>query len=357
MPVRRRTPTAASICGEGQFLALASGLNNPGALDGELYLPVPPSTGMPLVVVLHGCTQTANAYAAAAGWLELADRHGFAVLLPQQRRANNSNLCFNWFEPGDTKRGHGEVASVQAMIASTIAHNAIDPASVFVTGLSAGAAMAGAMLATYPEVFAGGGLIAGLPYGTASSVQAALQQMLNGPRVSGRQLAARVSSAARSTGPWPRVSIWHGSVDRTVAPANGAATCSQWLTVHDLADAVPLVEVDTRRQRSSWREVDGSVVVEYVELRGIGHGAPIDLTADDPVGYAAPFVLDAGVAASVELCAFWGIAAKASQLTAKPNVPSIAVVRPAKTRPRFERQEHGIEKIINDALRTAGLLR
>ena len=355
MPVRRRTPTVA--CGEGQFLALATGLDNPGALDGELYLPVSPSTAMPLVVVLHGCTQTANGYAAAAGWLELADHHGFAVLLPQQRGANNGNLCFNWFEPGDTKRGHGEVASVHAMIASTIANNAIDPALVFVTGLSAGAAMAGAMLATYPEVFAGGGLIAGLPYGTASSVQAALQQMRNGPRDSGRQLAARVSSAALSTGPWPRVSIWHGTADRTVALANGAAMCAQWLNVHGLADAVPLVEVDTRLQRSSWRDADGSAVVEYVELRGMGHGATIDLTADDPVGYAAPFVLDAGVAASVELCAFWGIGAKASQRTAKPNVSSIAVARPAVTRPRFERQEHGIEKIIKDALRTAGLLR
>jgi poly(hydroxyalkanoate) depolymerase family esterase len=126
---------------------------------------------------MHGCTQTAAGYDMGAGWSEMADRHGFALLFPEQQRQNNPNLCFNWFSPQDNRRGSGEALSIRQMIAAVAGAHPIDPARIFVTGLSAGGAMASVMLATYPEVFAGGAIIAGLPYGCASTIPQAFDRM------------------------------------------------------------------------------------------------------------------------------------------------------------------------------------
>lgn len=131
--------------------------SNPGALQARYHLPADLSCGAPLVVVLHGCTQNAAGYDHHSGWSQLADEAGFALLYPEQQRANNPNLCFNWFLPTDTARDRGEVFSIRQMIETMVVNHGLDRKRVFVTGLSAGGAMAAAMLATYPEVFAGGG--------------------------------------------------------------------------------------------------------------------------------------------------------------------------------------------------------
>src|ERR1700722_1138218 len=125
---------------------------NPGALRMFTYLPPNVSGEIPLVVVLHGCTQTAAGYDQGAGWSTLANRYGFALLFPEQQRANNPNGCFNWFQTGDIERGHGEALSIRQMIAKMVSDHAIDARRVFVTGLSAGGAMTSVMLATYPDV-------------------------------------------------------------------------------------------------------------------------------------------------------------------------------------------------------------
>lgn len=339
--------------------------DNPGNLLAQLYRPDSFTIGNPLVVVLHGCTQTGIAYADAAGWLQLADRHGVAVLIPQQQRGNNPNLCFNWFERGDIVRGKGEVASIKAMIDWTLSNHGVDPSRVFITGLSAGAAMAGAMLATYPEVFAGGGLIAGLPYGVATSVQSALQAMRSPTRETGPQRASRVTTANTHRGDWPSVSVWHGEGDRTVAAANGLATIEQWLAVHGLQAAAAVSAHAPNVHRKTWSDAHGRVLVEYVTVPRMGHGTPIDTRAIDAVGEAAPYVLDVGVASSVHLLDFWGVA-PAPELTegriaiaAKPLPTSAKVLEPmtatsSSTRPHAET---GVEKVINDALRAAGLLK
>ena len=149
-----------------------------------MILGVPPSDPgakpRPLVVALHGCTQTAAGYARGAGWADLAIARDFILLLPEQRASNNRQTCFSWFEPGDTRRGDGEVESIRGMIAAAIAEHGADPRRVYVTGLSAGGAMTGAMLAAYPELFAGGAIIAGLPYGSASGVGEAFEAMYTG---------------------------------------------------------------------------------------------------------------------------------------------------------------------------------
>lgn len=333
---------------------------NPGALTGSIYVPDDLRRGAPLVVILHGCTQQGLAYAEAAGWFALADRHRFVVLIPQQVRANNANLCFNWFEPGDTTRGEGEVASIKAMIDGAITDHGIDPARVFVTGLSAGAAMAGAMLATYPEMFAGGGLIAGLPYGTANSVQAALQQMRTGPVATEGVLAGRVRNASAQTGSWPRVSVWHGGADRTVSVRNGEASVAQWLAIHGLEDAKPEVGATGSHRHQRWRDEHGVIRVEYHEIAAMGHGTPIDTRSAGAVGHGAPFVLDVGTASSVALLDFWGLAEQPGQRAVQAGDPAPQKpVKPTVLRPQpmAPPADTGVAKIINDALRSAGLLK
>ncbi|MEO6341367.1 MAG: PHB depolymerase family esterase, partial [Caulobacteraceae bacterium] len=144
---------------------------NPGGLAMFTHVPETLPANAPLVVVLHGCGQSAAAYDRGAGWSTLADRFGFVVLAPEQNRTKHLNGCFNWFLPGDTTRGGGEAASIRQMVAHAVATHGLDPQRVYVTGLSAGGGMTSAMLAAYPEVFAGGAIIAGLPYGAASTVQ------------------------------------------------------------------------------------------------------------------------------------------------------------------------------------------
>ncbi|WP_243444682.1 extracellular catalytic domain type 1 short-chain-length polyhydroxyalkanoate depolymerase [Sphingosinicella humi] len=131
-----------------------AGFRNPGNLRSLFYVPEALEAQAPLLVVLHGCTQSARSYDRGAGWSRLADRHGFALLYPEQKRENNPNLCFNWYQRGDTTRGSGEAASIAGMIEAMKSRFPIDGERVFVTGLSAGGAMTSVMLATYPELFA-----------------------------------------------------------------------------------------------------------------------------------------------------------------------------------------------------------
>jgi poly(3-hydroxybutyrate) depolymerase len=142
---------------------------DPGDLLMFEHVPDRLPAGAPLVVALHGCGQKAALFDDESGWAGLADRLGFVLLLPQQQAANNPDLCFNFFEEGDNRRGRGEAASIAAMIAAARRRHGSDPQRVYVTGLSAGGAMAAVMLAAYPELFAGGAILAGLPYGCADT--------------------------------------------------------------------------------------------------------------------------------------------------------------------------------------------
>ncbi|RYI98703.1 MAG: PHB depolymerase family esterase, partial [Acetobacteraceae bacterium] len=201
---------------------------NPGALRMLALLPPGLPRNAPLVVALHGCTQTAAGYAEGTGWARLAEANGFALLLPEQRQGNNPNRCFNWFEPGDTTRGLGEVASIRHAIGHLITTQGIDPARVFVTGLSAGGGMTSNLLATYPEVFAAGAIIAGLPHGAAASMPEAFEAMTTGRPRPAADWAALVRRASPHQGPWPRVSVWQGDADTTVRPAVAEQILRQW---------------------------------------------------------------------------------------------------------------------------------
>ena len=285
--------------------------SNPGALKMFFYAPpsmkAPPGIGglsaRPLVVVLHGCTQTAKGYDRAAGWTRLAERENFLVLLPQQQSSNNQQTCFSWFEPNDTRRDHGEVLSIRQMIDKAIDAGA-DPKRIYICGLSAGGAMANAMLVLYPGSFS-----------RAAPSSAAFR--------SGRQRRCRRRSKVctrakirdakvwgdlvRAANPdyrgaWPTVSVWHGTADRTVKPINAGELVKQWTNVHGVSAEAPTEALVGRITRRIWRgRDDASCVTEY-SVPDMGHGVPVDEAAPP-----APFFLPAGLSATRQLAADWGL--------------------------------------------------
>ena len=349
----RISPAADRLTDLTDFGAAFGG--NPGNLRCRFYVPDDLAPGAALVVVLHGCTQDAAGYDRGSGWSALADRHGFALLFPEQQRANNANVCFTWFAAEDTRRGGGEVASIAAMVRAMREAHAIDPARIFVTGLSAGGAMAGAMLAAYPDLFAAGAIIAGLPYGCAGNVQQALQVMGGRMPADAATLGGKVRAASAHKGPWPRVSIWQGGADHTVAPSNADAIAAQWADVHALPLAPARSDAIEGATRSQWLGADGAVRIEKILVPGMAHGTPLKPgTGAGQSGRAGPHMIDVGISSTDHIAAFFGIAGAAAAQVA-PAAKIAPAVRPV--RPVAAPAATGVQAVIEDALRAAGLMR
>ena len=281
---------------------------NPGDLRMFSYVPGELRQKPALVVVLHGCGQTAAGYDLGAGWSTLAKRYGFALLMPEQRPSNNANGCFNWFNPEDTARGCGEAGSIRQMIARMVGDHGIDDNSIYVTGLSAGGAMTSVMLATYPEIFAGGAVIAGLPFGVATNVREALNGMFQSSSRSAGELGDLVRNASHYKGPWPKLSVWHGSADRTVNPANADEIVKQWLDVHHLP-SMPMSEgVVDGYPRQIWWNADGETIVESYTITDMAHGTPLGIADNDEhYGAQGAFLIEAGISSSYHIANFFGL--------------------------------------------------
>ena len=282
--------------------------SNPGALRMFSFVPATHQEPPALVVVLHGCGQTAAGYDLGAGWSTLAKHFGFALLMPEQQAANNANGCFNWFIPEDTTRGSGEAASIRQMIARMARDHKIDARRIFVTGLSAGGAMTSAMLATYPDVFAGGAIIAGLPFGVATNVREAFNGMLQSPPRPASELGDLVRNASNHRGPWPKISVWHGSADRTVNPANADQIVKQWLDVHQLPSS-PMSQDDVDGYpHQIWWNADGETVVECYTITDMAHGTPLGTAANDErYGTQGAYLIEAGISSSYHIAKFFGL--------------------------------------------------
>lgn len=347
---------------------------NPGALRARYYVPKnlggqDQSGQAPLVVVLHGCTQNADMYDHGSGWSQLADELGFALLFPEQRGANNPNRCFNWFMPGDSRRDAGEPLSIWQMIAAMVAAHPIDEERIYVTGLSAGGAMTSTMLATYPELFAGGAIIAGLPYGAAASVPEAFASMRGEGYPDDAMLGALVRSATDHEGPWPTISVWQGDADCTVDASNAERIIAQWRAVHGNDDwKAETRMVDGARQRL-WREPDGRVVIEAYEVIGMGHGTPLAVSGPGACGGAGPYMLDVGISSTRHIAAFWGLAEEVAAMPveveegegcdslAREPAPIPFPVRKSVVPSHQAPGRINVGAIIEDALRRAGIMR
>lgn len=346
-----------------RLVDLSLPIPNPGALRARAYLPSELRPGAPLVVALHGCTQTAAGYDHGAGWSALADRHGFALLLPEQVRTNNPNLCFNWFLPGDIGRIGGEAESIARMAEALLVRHGLDRSRVFVTGLSAGGAMTAVMLATYPDLFAGGAIIGGLPFGCASDVASALGQMRQRGPGSDDALAAAVRNAAKGhAGPWPTLSLWHGTADRTVDIGNMGRLGRQWRHVHRVPHTgCETIEHATCEQRT-WRDANGRAVVEEWRMAGMGHGVPLDPSGPGGLGASGPYMLDVGVSSTAHIARFWGLVAEDAIEIGSPAEPQVRPARPARIDPApppglHHPPETSVQQTIERALRSAGLMR
>ncbi len=292
---------------ESGWLDVAEFGSNPGRLAMRVFRPASAMLpGAPLVMVLHGCGQGAGEFAASGGWIEAATRHGWVLLLPEQAITNNHARCFSWYNHGDTHRGRGEVLSLRQMIQVALRRFRCDPERVFVAGLSAGGAMAAALLAAYPETFAAGAVIAGLPVGCASNAGEAFLRMHDaGPtKMTPASWATLITTQLGHKGRWPRLSIWHGEADRVVDPGNGENLVRQWTALHGLDVAAAAEDqVSPGVTRRTWGN-DAAPMVEAWSIAGLDHGFPVgeDAARRRP---ASQWVLGAEVDATDAIARFW----------------------------------------------------
>jgi len=217
-----------------------------------------------------------------------------------------------------------------------------------VTGLSAGGAMTSVMLAAYPEVFAAGAIIAGLPFGCADNLAEALGAMSAPGGARAKTLGDAVRRASPHRGPWPRVSVWHGSADRLVVPGNGGAIVRQWCDVHGLpADPSRVEQVDSYPRRA-WADSSGRVLVEDYVVTGMAHGTPLRPGREEgESGQAGAHMLDVGLSSTDRIAAFFGIAPEPPAIVRPPARQAGVPAPPA----------DGVQGVIEEALRSAGLMR
>ncbi len=282
--------------------------SNPGNLRMFKHVPTALPAGAPLVVALHGCAQSAANYDAETGWQLFADRYRFALLLPQQQSANNSATCFNWFESGDIARGQGEALSIKQMVDRMIADHGIAASRVYITGLSAGGAMTAVMLATYPDVFAGGAILSGIPYRCGTGQTAAFSCMNPGTDLTPSQWGDKVRAAFAWSGQRPIVSIWHGDADYTVRPMNLAESMDQWTNVHGIDQTADVSDTIGGYPHRVYKDAAGVARVETWTITGMGHGTPVDPgTGATQCGTAGAYILDVNLCSSYHIARFFGL--------------------------------------------------
>lgn len=215
--------------------------NNPGKLKMVVYKPSSkPENGLhPLVVALHGCSQSASQLEKLSGWNKIADQTGSVILYPEQQFTNNSGYCFNWFSPGDYKSGKGENESIMQMINYLKLNWPVDTTRIFLYGVSAGAVMAQALAVTHPDVFSAAALFAGTAYGLVNSVSGSLEIFTGKLKVNHNELiAVAKNDLGRNQGVLPKIFIYQGLDDKVVPPENAYYLRDQWLGLHN-AEASP----------------------------------------------------------------------------------------------------------------------
>jgi poly(hydroxyalkanoate) depolymerase family esterase len=269
----------AATPSRGRFLRLQ--YSGPGGSRAyKLYVPARDlAEPMPLVVMLHGCKQSPDDFAAGTRINELADAQGFLVAFPEQSAKANGSNCWNWFEPRDQMRHGAEPLIIAGIVREIAAAHTIDQRRVFVAGLSAGAAMAVILGETHPDVFAAVGAHSGLPYGAAHDVASAFAAMHGaaqagaGVRAPTRGPSGRAPAASRGV---PTI-VFHGDRDATVALKNGAAIAEQ-ARANLASETGPFkseVQSHTahgrRCTRTAYVDEDGLPWVEEWTVHGGGH--------------------------------------------------------------------------------------
>ena len=257
-----------------------------GSRSYKLYIPSRHAVGRRgLIVMLHGGTQDGDDFAAGTRMNDLAEKHGLLVAYPSQAKAANASLCWNWFTPENQIRGAGEPSIIAGITKDIIATYDVDPARVFVAGLSAGGAMAAVMGATYPDLYAAVGVHSGLPYKSAADLPSAFAAMRGDAGPLGLRL--RKSRSAANDGARIRTIVFHGDADTIVHPSNAANIAGASKEGESIERAEARHTASRAHTRRVTRDKTGKTVVEQWIIHGSGHawsGGSQDGTYTDPLG-------------------------------------------------------------------------
>ena len=267
--------------GRGSFTT-ASFANAAGGRAYKLYVPANRhGPNLPLIVMLHGCTQNPDDFAAGTGMNAFAEEHGCIIAYPAQPASANPQKCWSWFSPQHQQRDGGEPSIIAGITRQVIAAHAVDPDRIYVAGLSAGGALAAIMGATYPELYAAVGVHSGLPVGAAHSLPSALAAMSKGPRtgIQGREGARAVPTI-----------IFHGDQDTTVHPRNGDQLAADATATNaQLRSTVVEARAPGGKAytRTVYRDATDVAHCEIWRIQGAGHawsGGSSTGTYTDPAG-------------------------------------------------------------------------
>ncbi len=293
MPVirPRRRPVPRTAPADGQWIA-AIHSNAAGSLAYKLYVPSAyRGQALPLIVMLHGCTQDPDDFATGTGMNFLAEAGGFLVAYPEQTAAANASRCWNWFQAAHQQRGKGEPSLIAGITRQVMAQYHGDAGRVYVAGLSAGGAMAAIMAVTYPDLYASVGVHSGLAPGSAHDLPSALGAMKQGG-----QTAKTGQRAQTGVGRAVPLIVFHGDHDATVHPDNADHLLRQWAGAEPAAmgGATPSITVRHGQAASGrtytcaiYHDARGQVVVERWTIHGAGHswsGGSLDGSYTDPAG-------------------------------------------------------------------------
>jgi poly(hydroxyalkanoate) depolymerase family esterase len=251
----------------GRFIS-SSLTNRAGTRAYKLYIPgASTSVALPLIVMLHGCTQDVDDFAAGTRMNTLAEEHGFVVVYPQQPRQANPSRCWNWFKPGDQQRDRGEPSIIADITREVAALHNVDSQRTYVVGMSAGAVMAMTMAVTHPDLYAAVGMHSGLAHGVAIDLPSAFKAMKQGPE----------RSASRAPAHRSPVIVFHGDDDQTVNQRNAEWVLRESLS-GQLGAARPSLRVHKGQQpgglaytRYVYRDRSGAALAEGWSVHGLGH--------------------------------------------------------------------------------------
>ena len=248
-------------------------VGNAGELDYKLYIPAGLDTAnAPLLLMLHGCTQSPDDFARGTRMNELADVHGYVIAYPEQSSARNANRCWNWFRSSDQQRESGEPALLAGLTRQLIATHGLDERRVYAAGLSAGGAMAAVLANTHPDIYAAIGVHSGLPIGTASDMPTAFAAMRSGGK---RRKSANPNSLSRQV---PAI-VFHGDKDTTVNPSNGHGVIADSIAKSAVgATSATSDHIEhgvaaggRHYTRTAHRLADDSIAAEHWVIEGAGH--------------------------------------------------------------------------------------
>jgi poly(hydroxyalkanoate) depolymerase family esterase len=316
--------------------------SNPGELHMRKYVPDSMPQNAPVVFAFHACSQITeqpppyyNAW-IHAGWTELADEWGFYVVYPAQDSANNGINCFNWAgeygDPTNLMRGEGENESIHQMLQKMEADHSIDPSRVYMAGFSGGGAMVSLMMATWPELFAGGAIMAGIPYYCTTTFTEVSTCLSPGIDRTPSDWGDRVRNAYPGySGPYPLVSIWQGANDTNVATRNQTELIEQWTDVHGIDQTPDGSDMIDGHPHEVFKNASGQTVVESYRVANMPHGTPYQPSSG--CGSAVPggkqggsYFYDVGICAARRIGEYFGL--DGGGMPVDRNPPDISITAP-----------------------------